>query len=199
MIILRVASLQLPAKYPQLPALLIGQNGTLRWRIQLTCPFLVKHTHTLNPFHYLWLHMTALYNTLHHLLFSPQRAEALTAEAQRAVPERDYEAMLTYLLTQESLTPEEVNSHAIDMMTGGVETVSEVRGSRRRGGWRVEFMVDGSRVVWDDVKEREGRGGEGRGGEGRGGEGRGGEGRGGEGKGGEGRGGGWGEGRGGGG
>ena len=30
-----MASLQLPAKYPQLPALLIGQIGTLIWRIQV--------------------------------------------------------------------------------------------------------------------------------------------------------------------
>lgn len=32
--------------------------------------------------------------------------------------------MLTYLLTKEELTPEEVNGHAIDVVAGGVDTVS---------------------------------------------------------------------------
>ena len=32
--------------------------------------------------------------------------------------------MLTYLLTKEDLTPEEVNGHAIDVVAGGVDTVS---------------------------------------------------------------------------
>ena len=32
-------------------------------------------------------------------------------------------AFLTYLLTQKSLTPEEANLHAVDLMTGAVETV----------------------------------------------------------------------------
>ena len=31
--------------------------------------------------------------------------------------------MLTYLLTKEDLTPEEVNGHAIDVVAGGVDTV----------------------------------------------------------------------------
>ena len=35
-------------------------------------------------------------------------------------------AFLTYLLTQKSLTAEEVNLHAVDLMTGAVETVSYV-------------------------------------------------------------------------
>ena len=52
--------------------------------------------------------------------------ESLKEAAERGVNDGEYEAMLTYLLTQESLTPEEVNSHAIDMMTGGVETVGAV-------------------------------------------------------------------------
>ena len=33
-------------------------------------------------------------------------------------------AFLTYLLAQKSLTPEEANSHAVDLMMGAVETVS---------------------------------------------------------------------------
>ena len=32
--------------------------------------------------------------------------------------------MLTYLLAKEDLTPEEVNGHAIDVVAGGVDTVS---------------------------------------------------------------------------
>ena len=32
--------------------------------------------------------------------------------------------MLTYLLTKEDLTPEEVNGHAIDVVANGVDTVS---------------------------------------------------------------------------
>ena len=32
--------------------------------------------------------------------------------------------MLTYLLTKEDLTPKEVNGHAIDVVAGGVDTVS---------------------------------------------------------------------------
>ena len=32
--------------------------------------------------------------------------------------------MLTYLLTKEDLTPEEVNGHVIDVVVGGVDTVS---------------------------------------------------------------------------
>ena len=34
--------------------------------------------------------------------------------------------MLTYLLTKEDLTPEEVNGHAIDVVAGGVDTVCGV-------------------------------------------------------------------------
>ena len=33
-------------------------------------------------------------------------------------------SVLTYLLTKEDLTPEEVNGHAIDVVVGGVDTVS---------------------------------------------------------------------------
>jgi len=33
-------------------------------------------------------------------------------------------SVLTYLLTKEELTPEEVNGHAIDVVAGGVDTVS---------------------------------------------------------------------------
>ena len=33
-------------------------------------------------------------------------------------------SVLTYLLTKEDLTPEEVNGHAIDVVAGGVDTVS---------------------------------------------------------------------------
>ena len=33
--------------------------------------------------------------------------------------------MLTYLLTQEDLTPEEVNGHTIEVVFGGVDTVSK--------------------------------------------------------------------------
>ena len=32
--------------------------------------------------------------------------------------------VLTYLLTKEDLTPEEVNGHAIDVVANGVDTVS---------------------------------------------------------------------------
>ena len=35
-------------------------------------------------------------------------------------------AFLTYLLDNRSLTPKEANSHAVDMMMGGVETVSTI-------------------------------------------------------------------------
>ena len=34
--------------------------------------------------------------------------------------------MLTYLLTKEDLTPEEVNIHAIDVVGAGVDTVSKL-------------------------------------------------------------------------
>ena len=33
-------------------------------------------------------------------------------------------SLLTYLLTKEDLTPEEVNGHVIDVVLGGVDTVS---------------------------------------------------------------------------
>ena len=32
-------------------------------------------------------------------------------------------AFLTYLMTQKSLSPEEANSHAVDLLMGAVETV----------------------------------------------------------------------------
>lgn len=35
--------------------------------------------------------------------------------------------MLTYLLTKEDLTLEEVNGHAIDVVAGGVDTVSAIK------------------------------------------------------------------------
>ena len=34
--------------------------------------------------------------------------------------------VLTYLFAKEDLTPEEANGHAIDLMAGGVDTVSSV-------------------------------------------------------------------------
>ena len=37
-------------------------------------------------------------------------------------------SLLTYLLTKEDLTPEEVNGHAIDVVLGGVDTVSLTAG-----------------------------------------------------------------------
>ena len=40
--------------------------------------------------------------------------------------------MLTYLLTKEDLTPEEVNGHAIDVVAGGVDTVS--------AKWNIKFI-----------------------------------------------------------
>ena len=35
--------------------------------------------------------------------------------------------MLTYLLTREGLTPEEVNGHAVDVVAAGVDTVRKNR------------------------------------------------------------------------
>ena len=37
-------------------------------------------------------------------------------------------SVLSYLLAKEELTPEEVNGHAIDVMLGGVDTVSLTSG-----------------------------------------------------------------------
>ena len=37
-------------------------------------------------------------------------------------------SLLTYLLAKEDLTPEEVNGHAIDVVLGGVDTVSLTAG-----------------------------------------------------------------------
>ena len=37
-------------------------------------------------------------------------------------------SLLTYLLTKEDLTPGEVNGHAIDVVLGGVDTVSLTAG-----------------------------------------------------------------------
>ena len=50
MIKLGVASLQLPATCPQLPVLLIGQIGTLIWRITTTLVF-PRYTNRLYAIH----------------------------------------------------------------------------------------------------------------------------------------------------
>lgn len=45
-------------------------------------------------------------------------------EIKNSTDLEDKSAFLTYLLAQKSLTPEEANSHAVDLMMGAVETVS---------------------------------------------------------------------------
>ena len=48
--------------------------------------------------------------------------QTLQSSAQRDTGDNVH--LLTYLLSQSSLTPSEALSHALDLMTGGVETVS---------------------------------------------------------------------------
>ena len=55
-------------------------------------------------------------------------------------------AFLTYLLAQKSLTPEEANSHAVDLMMGAVETVSS-----RAFHFR-HFLGDCGAEFWKNVK-----------------------------------------------
>lgn len=55
--------------------------------------------------------------------------DALTRQARRGIVKGEKEeksAFLTYLLSQKSLTPEEANSHALDLLMGAVETVGKV-------------------------------------------------------------------------
>ncbi len=52
--------------------------------------------------------------------------DALTRQALKGVGEGEQvekSEFITYLLTQKMLTPQEANSHVLDMMMGGVETV----------------------------------------------------------------------------
>ena len=66
-------------------------------------------------------------NPVHfHDELSSQKLDAIRRQQMYGVSEGDTEersAFLTYLLTQKSLTAEEANLHAVDLMTGGVETV----------------------------------------------------------------------------
>ena len=55
-----------------------------------------------------------------------QKLEAIQRQRMFGVSAGDTEeksAFLTYLLTQKSLTAQEANLHAVDLMTGAVETV----------------------------------------------------------------------------
>ena len=65
-------------------------------------------------------------NNTHLLFCHQQKVDALTRQALKGVGDGEQvekSEFITYLLTQKMLTPQEANSHVLDMMMGGVETV----------------------------------------------------------------------------